>query len=277
LNSLSLANRVALVTGATGSMGAAIAQRLADEGASVVGVGRTEDNGHRCMKQIVAGGGRACFIVADVSREEQVRDAVAATVEAFGRLDIVVNAAAATELLRGASEQPVVDEPTEVFDRMMRVNLYGPFWTAKYAIPHMLRTGDGGAIVSISSISSSRVDRAMPGYAASKAGLEGLTRQIAADYGDQGIRVNAIALGSIRSIETAHIHDDPINGPARRRNRMIPEPGTVEDVAELVAFLASPRSGFLTAAVVPLDGGALSAYPAPVIADAGRAQGETDD
>jgi NAD(P)-dependent dehydrogenase (short-subunit alcohol dehydrogenase family) len=273
----SLANRVALVTGATGSMGVAIAQRLADEGAAVVGVGRTEDSGQRGMKQIVAGGGRACFVVADVGCEEQVRDAVAATIDAFGRLDIVVNAAAATELLRGASEQPVVDEPTEVFDRMMRVNLYGPFWTAKYAIPHMLRTGDGGAIVSVSSISSSRVDRAMPGYAASKAGLEGLTRQIAADYGDRGIRVNAIALGSIRSIETAHIHDDPINGPARRRNRMIPEPGTVEDVAELVAFLASPRSGFLTAAVVPLDGGALSAYPAPVIADAGRAQGETDD
>jgi meso-butanediol dehydrogenase / (S,S)-butanediol dehydrogenase / diacetyl reductase len=149
---------------------------------------------------------------------------------------VVVNAAAATELLRGAGEQPVVDEPTEVFDRMMRVNLYGPFWTAKYAIPHMLRTGTGGAIVSVSSISASRV--------------------------------NAIALGSISSVETAHIHDDPVNGPARRRNRMIPEPGTVDDVAELVAYLASPRSAFLTAAVVPLDGGAMSAYPAPVIAEA---------
>jgi hypothetical protein len=84
----------------------------------------------------------------------------------------------------------------------------------------------------------------------------------------RGIRVNAIALGSIRSVETAHIHDDPANGPARRRNRMIPQPGTVDDVAELVAFLASPRSAFLTAAVVPLDGGAMSAYPAPVIAEA---------
>jgi 3-oxoacyl-[acyl-carrier protein] reductase len=249
-------------------MGAAIAQRLADDGAAVAGVGRTSDSGLRVAKQIIAGGGRACFITADVSCEDQVRDAVAAAVESFGRLDVVVNAAAATELLRGAGEQPVVDEPTEVFDRMMRVNLYGPFWTAKYAIPHMLRTGTGGAIVSVSSISASRVDRSMPAYAASKAGLEGLTRQIATDYGERGIRVNAIALGSIRSVETAHIHDDPVNGPARRRNRMIPEPGTVDDVAELVAYLASPRSAFLTAAVVPLDGGAMSAYPAPVIAEA---------
>ena len=222
-----LSGRVALVTGATGSMGAAIAQRLADEGAAVVGVGRTRETGLGVAQQIVAGGGQACFVTADVSCEDQVREAVAAAVESFGRLDVVVNAAAATELLRGASEQPVVDEPTEVFDRMMRVNLYGPFWTAKYAIPHMLRTGTGGAIVSVSSISASRVDRSMPAYAASK-----------------------------------------VNGPARRRNRMIPEPGTVQDVAELVAYLASPRSAFLTAAVVPLDGGAMSAYPAPVIAEA---------
>ena len=156
-----LSGRVALVTGATGSMGAAIARRLADEGAAVAGLGRTRGSGSglRVAEQIVAGGGRACFITADVSREDQVRDAVAAAVESFGH------------------------EPTEVFDRMMRVNLYGPFWTAKYAIPHMLRTGTGGAIVSVSSISASRVDRSMPAYAASKAGLEGLTRQIATDYG----------------------------------------------------------------------------------------------
>jgi NAD(P)-dependent dehydrogenase (short-subunit alcohol dehydrogenase family) len=160
-----LSGRVALVTGATGTMGAAIAQRLADEGAAVVGVGRTRETGLGVAQQIVAGGGQACFVTADVSCEDQVREAVAAAVESSGRLDVV-------------------------------------------------------------------------------------------------------ALGSIRSVQTAHIHDDPVSGPARRRNRMIPEPGTVQDVAELVAYLASPRSASLTAAVVPLDGGAMSAYPAPVIAEA---------
>jgi 3-oxoacyl-[acyl-carrier protein] reductase len=260
-----LRGRVALVTGATGSMGCAIVERLVEDGASVVCVGRSVDRGTALARRM---SGRAAFVRADVAIEDEVRAAVGQAVREFGRLDVVVNNAAATDLLRGAAEKPVVDEPTEVFDRTMRVNLYGPFWLAKYAIPHMLATGNGGTIVSVSSISANRVDRAMPAYAASKAALEGLTKQMAADYAEQGIRVNAIALGSIRSVETAHIHDDPVNGPARRRNRMIAEPGTVEDVAELVCFLASPRSAFVTAAIVPLDGGALSAYPAPVIAEA---------
>jgi NAD(P)-dependent dehydrogenase (short-subunit alcohol dehydrogenase family) len=261
-----LEDKVAIVTGATRSMGAEIAARLADDGAHVACLGRSAARGEQVAAELRAQGKHARFIQADVSSEKSVTAAIEETVSEFGRLDIIVNNGAATDILRGDGGVPAVEETTKRFDRMMKVNVYGPFWLAKYGIPHMLAGGTGGAIVNISSISAHRVDHAMPSYSASKAALEGLTRQLAHDYAADGIRVNAVVLGSIASAETAYIHEDPTNGAARRANRMLAKPGTPTDVANLVAFLCSEDSRFMTAAMVPLDGGALSTYPAPVIA-----------
>jgi 3-oxoacyl-[acyl-carrier protein] reductase len=251
-------------------MGATIARQLASDGAQVACVGRSVAHGEAVVAEITARGGEAVFLQADVGNEESIQSAVRATVAAFGRLDIIVNNAAATDILRGDGGLPVVEETTERFDQMMKVNLYGPFWLAKYGIPEMIASGGGGAIVSVSSLSAQRVEHAMPAYSASKAGLEGLTRQIAYDYAASGIRVNAIGLGSIRSEETAYLHDDPVNGAERRRNRMIADPGKPADVAHLVAFLCSEQSSYITGSVIPLDGGALATYPAPVISSSGR-------
>ncbi|GAA1852895.1 3-oxoacyl-ACP reductase FabG [Pseudonocardia ailaonensis] len=254
--------KVAVVSGATRSMGAALVRRLSADGAAVVGLGRS-DSGETIARQVRDAGGRAIFVPTDLTSEHAVRAAVDTAVAEFGRVDIVVNNAAASDVLRGGGERPVADEPTEVFDRLMKVNVYGPFFLAKYTLPHMVAAG-GGALVGVSSISAHRVYRSSPGYATSKAALEGLSRQIAVDYAEHGIRSNIIVLGSIHSAETAATFADPVRNAARRNNRMIADPATVEDVAELVTFLASPASRYITAALVPLDGGALATYPGPV-------------
>jgi 3-oxoacyl-[acyl-carrier protein] reductase len=189
---------------------------------------------------------------------------VTAVVRAFGALHIIVNNAAATDTLRGSGERPVIEEPTETFDRMFKVNVYGPFWFAKYGLPHIIAAG-GGSIVNVSSISANRVDRSMPGYVASKAALDGLTRQIATDYADHGVRVNSFGLGTMLHAETERFFADPAQNKARAANRMIERPGTPADLANMVAFLASDESAFVTGSVIPLDGGATVKYPAPAI------------
>jgi 3-oxoacyl-[acyl-carrier protein] reductase len=259
-----LEGRVAIVTGATKEVGATIMRRLVAEGAAVVGLGRSVQDGEAIVASITEGGGRAIFQATDISSEDAVREAVEATIRAFGRVDILVNNAAATDTLRGTGERPVANEPSETFDRMMKVNVYGPFWLAKYGIPHMIAAG-GGSIVSVSSISANRVDKAMPGYVASKAALDGLTRQMANDYAEHGIRVNSIGLGTMLHSETATLFADPAQNIARANNRMIARPGTPTDLANMIVFLASDESAFVTGAVIPLDGGATAKYPAPAI------------
>lgn len=261
-----LVGKVAIVTGATRSMGATIARRLAAEGAGLACVGRSPAEGEAVATSIRTAGGNAAFIRTDLSSEQSVRESVDATIAHFGRLDIIVNNAAATEILRIEGGRPAIDETTERFDRMMKVGVYAPFWFAKYGLPHIIDSGHGGSIINIGSMSAHRVESAMLGYATSKAALEGLTRQLAHDYADDGIRVNTIVLGPIASDETAYLHNDPISGPARANNRMIRKPGHPDDLAHLVAFLACDHSRYLTAAAIPLDGGALAKYPAPLIA-----------
>jgi NAD(P)-dependent dehydrogenase (short-subunit alcohol dehydrogenase family) len=270
-----LAGRVAIVSGATKEVGAVLMRRLSDEGAAVVGVGRSAAAGEAVARTIREQGGQALFHMADVSRESEVQRAVKSAVAAFGGLHIIVNNAAATDILRGSGERPVIDEPSETFDRMFKVNVYAPFWFAKYGLPHLIAAG-GGAIVSVSSISANRVDRAMPGYVASKAALDGLTRQIATDYAEYGVRVNAIALGTMLHSETERLFADPAQNQARAANRMIERPGTPADLANMVAFLVSNESAFVTGAVIPLDGGAMAKYPAPDIGTTTRAKDRED-
>jgi NAD(P)-dependent dehydrogenase (short-subunit alcohol dehydrogenase family) len=252
------------------AIGETIARRLAEEGVAIVGFGRSAEAGEGVAGRIRNDGGRAVFVQGDVSREEDVRRVVRQAVESFGRLDTVVNNAAPTDLVRARpGEVPVVDEPTDIFDKMMKVNVYGPFFLAKWAIPEMLRQ-QGGSFVSLSSINSTRVPRGMPGYVASKAALEALMRQIAADYGDQGVRANTIQVGAIRVADNEWLHEDPVQGSFRRNLGMVSRAGTPSEVAAAVAFLVSKEASFITAAILPVDGGALAKRHGPQIFEDAR-------
>ena len=258
-----LTGKVALVTGATQAMGEAIAHRLAGEGAAVLGVGRGADRGEAVAARIRAEGLQAEFAAADISREDEVAKAVAEAARRFGALDIVVNNAAS---LDGRESAPHL-LATETFDAIMKVGLYAPFWFAKHAAPVMIDGGRGGLFIAISSYAASRGVAGIPAYTASKGGLEALTRQLAAQYADHGIRANTLVLGSIEVPRNADLHGDEAMSGALRAARMTYRPGTPADVAAAVAFLACDEASFITGATLDVDGGLLAKAPVLKVAE----------
>jgi 3-oxoacyl-[acyl-carrier protein] reductase len=259
-----LDGKVALVTGATQAMGEAIARRLARDGAAVLGVGRSEERGRAVADRLIADGLRAEFIVTDVGQEDQVARAVDAAVQRFGGLDIVVNNAASLD--NSVPEGPAHLEPTELFDSIMKVNLYGPFWFAKYAAPVMMAAGRGGLFVNISSYSAQRGVAGIPAYTASKGALEALTRQLAVDYSEYGIRANTLVLGSISVPRNEALHSDESTAAALRGARLVHRAGSPDDVAATVGFLASSGAEYITGATVNVDGGLLAKAPVTRVA-----------
>lgn len=260
--------KVVIVTGATKSMGATIATRFANDGATVVGVGRSVEQGEDVARSIRDLGGQAVFVQCDVSDEAEVECAVASAVDHFGSVDIIVNNAAPIRG-DGTDDHPkaLADLPTEHFEWHMKVCVYGPFWFAKYGIPHMVAAG-GGSIVNISSGAAARGVRSGGGYGAAKAALEALGRGLAVDYGSLNIRVNTVRLGAIRVPGNAALHDNPAFSAALQEARIVPRQGAPTDVAAMVAFLASDESGFITGEVFVVDGGAAAKHRGVNIAEA---------
>jgi NAD(P)-dependent dehydrogenase (short-subunit alcohol dehydrogenase family) len=252
-----LAGKVALVTGATQAMGEAIARRLARDGAAVLGAGRSQDRGEAVAARLRADGLTAEFTAADISEEDAVARLVAEAVDRFGTLDLVVNNAAAMDAREAAPHL----EATPVFDAVLKVGLYAPFWLAKHAAPVMIEGGRGGQFISISSYASARGVAGIPAYTASKGGLEALTRQVAAEYAGHGIRANTLVLGSIEVPRNAVLHTDEAMAAALRSGRLTYRAGTPADVAAAVAFLASDEASFITGATLNLDGGLLAKAP----------------
>jgi meso-butanediol dehydrogenase / (S,S)-butanediol dehydrogenase / diacetyl reductase len=264
--------KVAIVSGVTGAMGATIATRLAEEGAAVVGLGRSLEAGQAVVAEIEAAGGRAHFVPTDVTSEEAVAQAVTQTIERFGALDVIVNNAAP---MRGDGTGPpalAADLTTEQFEWPFRVCLFGPFWLAKYGMAHMVAAG-GGAIVNISSGAASRGVHKGGGYGPAKAALEAFGRTLAVEYGSDNIRVNSIRLGAISVPGNAALHENPKFTAALQEARIVPRSGTPTDVAALVAFLASEESGFITGEVVVLDGGSAAKHRGVNFADATATEG----
>jgi 3-oxoacyl-[acyl-carrier protein] reductase len=247
---------VVLVTGSTRGIGRAIADRCAAEGAAVVITGRTEEQGHRAVGEIEAAGGRALFVRTDVSDPEQIRTAVEATVEHFGKLTVLVNNAAPMEDVVGATRRDgsVTDLDPAVWQEISSVMLGGVMWSCKYAIPKMIEAGRG-AVVNVSSSASNLGVPDFTCYTATKGAINALTRSIAVDYGARGVRCNAVVVGYVLSGDiTALLSADP-TFDRNMRTAHLTDLGTVEDVASAVAFLASAEARFITGACLPVDGG----------------------
>ena len=245
-----LAGKTAVVTGAAQGIGAAFAQGLAREGAKVAIW--DVDPGDSVVDQIRSGGGEAIAVIADVSDEASVQAAIAATLAAFGGIDILVNNAA---LFTQVQRSPVTEISVAEWDRVMAVNIRGSWLCCKHAIPQMREVG-GGKIINISS------GRALKGkgyflhYDASKAAILGMTRSLARELGDDNICVNTIAPGSTMSENVLKRQNWMGGGPDTTvQSRAIKRQEVPEDLVGACIFLASSDSDFITGQTLVVDGG----------------------
>ncbi len=204
-------------------------------------------------------GGPAHPFRADVTVEEDVAAMVESAVSRWGRLDVLHNNAGTTDVDLVGADGDITAMPIELWDHMMAVNLRGPMLGCKHAIPHLLRRG-GGSIVNTSSLSAAAGDLRYSAYGSAKGGLNSFTRYVATMYGKQGVRCNAVAPGLVAT-ERAREHFDPELLAIYEGNHLTPHLGSPEDVAEVVAFLASDAAAYVTGQVVAVDGGLFSHLP----------------
>ncbi len=242
--------RVCIVTGAAQGIGATYARALAEEGAKIV-VSDIDDAG-QVAAEIEAAGGEAAAISCDVSGWDACQELIAQTVDRFGRIDVLVNNAA----IFGTLDRASIDEISpELFDRVMKVNVGGTFLCTKAAVPVMRERGYGKII----NISTSRIFAGLPFYLhydASKGAVFGMTRAMAKELGDAGIRVNAIAPGSTMSENVKARTDWRDGGPAAKlASRSLKRLQDPEDLIGACIFLASGESDFVTGQTVVVDGG----------------------
>lgn len=249
------AGRVAVVTGG-GCVGDGIgngrasAILLARAGASVVVVDRDVALAERTVQMIQAEGGEATAHACDVTDERQCERLVGATLERYGRLDVLDNNVGINRIAT------VLEEDRDSWEHLLRVNLTSMVLVSKYAIPAMLATAKAGAIVNISSISAIR-PRGLTAYAASKGAIISLTRAMAIDHGEQGIRVNCVAPGAMYTPMVAAEGRMSEEGRQRRiKSSALEIEGTGWDIGHAVTFLLSDRARFITGQTLVVDGGA---------------------
>ena len=243
-------HRVAFVTGASSGMGEAAARKFAAARASTVLVDRDADAVTALAEELTAAGFDALALVADVTKEEQVADAVEATIAAYGRLDAAFNNAG----IMIPSAQ-TADTDTSVFDRVIDVNVRGVWNSAKHQLRQM-RTQGSGAIVNNSSIAGLTGSATRAAYSATKHAVLGLTKSLALEVGGQGIRVNAVCPGTIDTpMVDRMLAAGDLSRDASIAASAIPRLGRAEEVADAVLWLCSPGSSYVTGAALPVDGG----------------------
>lgn len=253
---MQLQDRVALVTGAGSGIGKAAAVLLAKEGAKVAVLSRTQEELEKTVEEIEANGGEGLVVVADTSKPEQVEEAVRRTVEKWGRLDVVFANAGVNGVWA-----PIEDLEVEEWEKTISINLTGTFLTLKYAMPHLKERG--GSVVVNASVNGTRVfsNSGATAYASSKAGQVAMTKMLALEVARDRVRVNVICPGAIdteidenterRDLDDIGVPQEFPEGPHPLKG----EPGTSQEVAQLVLFLASDASRHITGTEIWIDGG----------------------
>ncbi|MFB6551112.1 SDR family NAD(P)-dependent oxidoreductase [Streptomyces sp. NPDC056405] len=257
---MSFEGKVAIVIGGASGIGAASAVLLADRGAAVAVVDVDRTGAVALAERITASGGTAMVAACDIAHESQVAECVQEVVRELGGVDILVQSAG---IVRYAT---VVDMPPEEWDQVLRTNLRGLYLVCKYTVPLMAERG-GGAIVSVSSAQAYASQPLVASYTASKAGLIALTRSLAVDHAPDGIRVNCVAPGSVRTEMLKDSARQFADGDTERAyfewggQHLIGRVIEPEEVAEAIVFLASDAASAITGTTLLVDGGLTARLP----------------
>ncbi len=261
LDRFKLTDRVAIVTGAGKGIGRGIAWAFAEAGADVVCAARTAADIEETVKGVQQRGRRGLAVPTDVLKSDELERLVAAAKQEFGRIDVLVNNAG------GTGPRAALETSEGFFERALRMNATQAFVLSRLCIPVMVETAGGGAIVNVSSRSSDMVQTAFVAYAAGKAALNMMTRNLAAEVAPK-VRVNVISVGGVATDALDVVLTNDALREQFERNTPMRRPGTVEDIAACALYLASPAAGWVTGKVFQVDGGteapAISVPVAPI-------------
>jgi 7-alpha-hydroxysteroid dehydrogenase len=248
LDRFKLTDRVAIVTGAGKGIGRGIALAFAEAGADVVCAARTEADIETTAAGVRERGRRALAVRADVMQTADLERLVDTTMRELGRLDLLVNNAG------GTLPRPALATSERYFEAALRFNVTSAFLLTRLAVPRMVESAGGGAIVNISSRASDMVQQSFVAYAAGKAALNMMTRNLAAELAPK-VRVNAISVGGVATDALQVVLDNDAIRDQFNANTPMGRPGTVEDIAACAVYLASPAAAWVTGKIFQVDGG----------------------
>jgi NAD(P)-dependent dehydrogenase (short-subunit alcohol dehydrogenase family) len=244
-----MTGKLALITGSTKGIGRSIAEEMARCGARVVISSRKADACEAVAGELKAQGFEAIAIPCHVGKKEDLQNLVDKTLEAWGKIDVLV-CNAATNPVYGTTQEMT----DEAWDKIMDTNVKGTFWLSKMVLPQMAERGEG-AVVMLSSIAALRGNTVIGTYGVSKAAEAALTRNLAVEWGPSGIRVNAIAPGLIKTDFAKALWEDPVRVKRAEDKTPLRRIGDPVDIAGLAVFLSTPASAYITGQVIVADGG----------------------